>query len=217
MDQTHFHEDEESNAVLRRAAVLLLVSSSSLFAVAKEENSGDKNYLYENENVGTCVPNGFFCGNYSVARVIENQNTALGNYGTCGGGERNTAGSHNCTIRVTSSGRYRENCSCIAPDDEEEEEEEVPIHVVDYTVIGGGTTNLNTGTKATISGGRKNRIHYNRTNVAVDDAIDPAVANQYSVISGGRLQNQYEGIEFEYATTGSVITGGVENFWEGTR
>ena len=182
------------NRTLFFAAVLLLVSSSSLFAVAKEENSGDKNYLYENENVGTCVPNSEQCGNYSVARVIENQNTALGNYGTCGGGEQNTAGSHTCLA-------------------EEEEEVVVPI-LVDYTVIGGGSTNLNAGTKATISGGMKNRIHHNLTNSV--EAVDPTVANQYSVISGGHQHNQYEGTEFEYATTGSVITGGVENFWEGT-
>ena len=178
------------NRTLFFAVVLLLLSSSSLFTAAQETNSFS---APENETVGTCVPNGAFCGNYSVARMIENQNTALGNYGTCGGGERNTAGSHTCYA--------------------EEEEVVVPI-LVDYTVIGGGSTNLNAGTKATISGGMKNRIHHNLTNSV--EAVDPTVANQYSVISGGHQHNQYEGTEFEYATTGSVITGGVENFWEGT-
>jgi len=68
-------------------------------------------------------------------------------------------------------------------------------------VVGGGDTNTAAAQKSVIAGGSGN-------NIKLFDSL-PFEANQYCVISGGQSNNR--GDDWEYRTTGSVITGGKKN------
>lgn len=115
-----------------------------------------------------CVPNSAECGNYSIARVIENDNTALGDFNTVGGGSNNHA------------------------DDE------------DHSVIGGGANNTNKAEHSVISGGFDSYIN---------------TGSDHSTIGGGRRHNMIQPGDtqdfYEFDAPGSVITGGVQNAWNG--
>ena len=56
-------------------------------------------YDPEDTGTGTCAPDSEQCGEYSVARVIQNGNTAQGGFCSAGGGANNSAGKFETSLR----------------------------------------------------------------------------------------------------------------------
>ena len=94
--------------------LLLLTSSSSSFADATIELSLDPpdfdvaSVMQFQSNApvsGTCPPDSAQCGEYSVARAIQNGNTAQGGYCSVGGGDTNNAAVQKNVIYCGTYGR----------------------------------------------------------------------------------------------------------------
>lgn len=148
---------------------------------------------------GTCEGNTALCGNYSVARVVENDNLALGDFCTVGGGKGNMAGG--------GEGNGMDD----------------PLHK--YAVVGGGYGNMCRSRKAVISGGYKNIIPSNPRNVeknqyctisgGKENNNNPNATGEFytisSVITGG-YRNTWKG---KSRNPQMVISGGSENSVDG--
>lgn len=143
-------------------------------------------------NASSCMMNSAQCGNYSMARVIENDNLALGDFSTTGGGLGNAAGSD--------------------PDNPG------PTHA--YVVVGGGAGNVANGPITVISGGFDNHIRSddsspNANKYSVISGgngnnrldVDEEYLTTGSVITGGKL-NQWIGRK---KSPQMVISGGHMN------
>jgi len=147
-----------------------------------------------------CQPNSPECGNYSIARVIENDNTALGDFNTVGGGLGNHADDQDHAVvggglNNTASG--------------------------DHSVISGGESNYITvgSAHSTINGGRRQNMRGKG-----DTGELYEFDSQGSVITGG-VQNSWISGESDMVISGgqrnlvggrsAVITGGLDNIARG--
>lgn len=143
-----------------------------------------------------CTPNSAECGNYSIARVIENDNTALGDFNTVGGGLNNHADIEDHTVvgggvNNTANGEHA-------------------------VISGGFQSYINVGSDhSTINGGRRHNMKQPGETLDFYEFDAPG-----SVITGG-IQNAWNGAETDMTISGgqrnlisgrtAVITGGVDN------
>jgi len=118
-----------SSLLLLSVAVASLLSSSSTIKMVNAEDPL--------EATGICEPNSAQCGNYSIARVIENGNEALSDFSTVGGGRANLANGDD--YAVIGGGITNEA-------------------EADHSTISGGELNYiyEESAHATINGGRRN-------------------------------------------------------------
>lgn len=162
-----------------------------------------------------CQPNGPECGNYSIARVIENDNTALGDFNTVGGGLGNHADDQDHAVvggglNNTANGDH----SVISGG----EFNHITVGSAHATINGGRRQNMEgagyTGTfypfdspGSVITGGVQNGWISGETDMVVSGGQRNLVGGRTAVITGG-LDNVATGLN-------SVILGGQENIASG--